>query len=85
MNRETHWIALYVNDDNVTYFDCFGAERIPKEMKKFTANKNVTTNIYRIKANSLIISGYFCIEFINFMPKVEVCEIIPDLFSPNKY
>ena len=24
----THWIALYVNDNNVTYFDCFGVERI---------------------------------------------------------
>ena len=25
----THWIALYVNDDNVTYFDSFGVEHIP--------------------------------------------------------
>ena len=27
---ETHWIALYVNAKNVTYFDSFGVERIPK-------------------------------------------------------
>ena len=26
----THWIALYVNGDNVTYFDSFGVEYIPK-------------------------------------------------------
>ena len=26
----THWIALYVNDNNATYFDSFGVERIPK-------------------------------------------------------
>ena len=25
----THWIALYVNDNNVTYFDSFGVEHIP--------------------------------------------------------
>ena len=25
---ETHWIALYVNGDNVTYFDSFGFENI---------------------------------------------------------
>ena len=25
-------IALYVNDDNVTYFDSFGVEHIPKEI-----------------------------------------------------
>ena len=23
----THWIALYVNDNNVTYFDSFGSEK----------------------------------------------------------
>ena len=43
----THWIALYVNGNNVIYFDSFGVEHIPKEMKKFIENKNVT-NIYRI-------------------------------------
>ena len=28
----THWISLYVNDNNVTYFDNFGVEHIPKEI-----------------------------------------------------
>ena len=27
---ETHWIALHVNADNVTKFDSFGFEHIPK-------------------------------------------------------
>ena len=27
----TNWIVLYVNGDNVTYFDSFGVEHIPKE------------------------------------------------------
>ena len=35
----THWIALYVNSDNVTYFDSFGVEYIPKEIKIFMGNK----------------------------------------------
>ena len=26
----THWIALHVNNNNVTYFDNFGVEHIPK-------------------------------------------------------
>ena len=30
----THWIALYVNDNNVTYFDRFGVKHILKEIKK---------------------------------------------------
>ena len=44
-----HWIALYVNDNNVTYFDSFGVKQIPKEIKKFIGNKNVVTNIYRVQ------------------------------------
>ena len=31
----THSIALYVNDDNVKWFDSSGVEHIPKEIKKF--------------------------------------------------
>ena len=26
----THWIGVYVNPENVTYFDSFGVEHIPK-------------------------------------------------------
>ena len=43
----THWIALYVNTENVTYFDSFGVEHIPKEIRKFIGNKNIKTNIYK--------------------------------------
>ena len=28
----THWVALYVNNDDVTYFDSFEVEHIPKEI-----------------------------------------------------
>ena len=36
----THWIALCVNN-NVTYFDSFGVEHIPKEIKKFIEYKHM--------------------------------------------
>ena len=29
----THWIALYVNNKTVVYFDSFAVEHIPKEIK----------------------------------------------------
>ena len=29
---QSHWIVLYVNDNNVIYFDSFGVEKIPKEI-----------------------------------------------------
>ena len=31
----THWVALYVHNNDVTYFDSFGIENILKEIKKF--------------------------------------------------
>ena len=38
---ETHWVALHVNNNNnVTYFDSFGVEHIPKGIKAFINNKN---------------------------------------------
>ena len=43
---ETHWIALYVQNDDVTYFDSFGVEHIPEEIKIFIGNKNIKTNIF---------------------------------------
>ena len=32
---ESHWIALYVFNNDVTYLDSFGIEDILKEIKKF--------------------------------------------------
>ena len=46
----THWIALCVKNNNVTYFDSLGVEHIPKEIKKSIGNKNIKTNIFRIQA-----------------------------------
>ena len=37
----THWVALYVNNKAVTYFDSFGVEHIPKEVMKFIARKKI--------------------------------------------
>ena len=69
-----------MNSDNVTNFDNFGVEYIPKEIKKFVGNKNITANIYRIKANDSIMFRYFCIGLIDFMLKGKICYIIPMYF-----
>ena len=82
---ETHWIALYVNNKTVTYFDSFGVEHIPKEFKKFIGNKNMITNIYRIQNYDLVMCGYFCIGFIDFMFKGRSLTDYTNLFSPNNF
>ena len=46
----TYWIALYVNSNNIVYFDNFGVEHIPKEIKRFIGNKNIIINIYRTQS-----------------------------------
>ena len=35
----THWIALCVNAENVTYFDSFEVEHIPKKLKNLLETK----------------------------------------------
>ena len=63
----THWVALYVNNNDVTYFDSFGVEHIPKEIKTFINNRNIKADISRIQAYDSIMCGYFCIGSIDFM------------------
>ena len=56
----THWVALYVRNTNVTYFDSFGVEHIPKEIKTFIdCSLSITTNIFRIQSHDSIIFLYW--------------------------
>ena len=80
-----HLIALYVLNNDATYFDSFGIEHIPKEIWKFMGNKNIKTNIFRIQAYDSIMCGYFCIEFIDFiLPRKTLTEFTIS-FSPNNF
>ena len=50
----THGVSSYLKNNEVTYFDSFGVENIPKEIKKFIGNKDFKTNIVRIQAYNSI-------------------------------
>ena len=63
----THQIALFCNRSKIVYFDCFGIEHVPEEIKEFVRNKNITANIFRIQAKNSVMCRYFCIRFIDFM------------------
>ena len=63
----THWIALFCNRNDIVYFDSFGVEHVPEEIKEFIGNKNIKTNIFRVQENNSIMCGYFCIGFTDFM------------------
>ena len=81
----THWVALYINNKAVTYFDSFGVEHFPKEIMKFIDNKNIITNIFRIQAYDSIMCGYFCIGFINFMFNDNNLTDFINLFLPDDF
>ena len=92
---------MYVHNDNVTYFDSFGVEHIPKEIKSFInrplsfalrpplcdalQNKNVTTNIFRIQAYDSIMCGCFCIGVIDFMLAGKKLTDYTNLFFPHDF
>ena len=42
----THWIALFCNRNEIVYFDSFGVEHVPEEIKEFVGNKNIIANIF---------------------------------------
>ena len=70
------WITDNNNNNNVTYFDSFGVEHIPKEIKTFISNKNIKPNIFRIQAHDLIMCGYFCVGFLDFKKhylNIQIC------------
>ena len=63
----THGIALYALNNSATYFDSFGDGNIPKVIKTFINKSTVAINISRILGYDLIMCGYFCVGFIDFM------------------
>ena len=76
---------MYVQNNSVTYFNSFGVEYIPKEIKKFINNKNITTNIFRIQAYDSIMCRYFCIGFIDFMLAGKKLTDYTNLFFPYDF
>ena len=66
-DTDTHWITLYVLNNDVIYFDSFGVDNIPREIRCFISNKNIQTNIFRIQPYDSVMWGYFCIGFINYI------------------
>ena len=70
----THWIALYIQNNDATYFDSFGVEHIPKDIKK---------KFFRIQTYDSIMCGCSSIGFIYFILAGKTLTDFTNLFSPN--
>ena len=73
-NVGTHWIALFCKKNEIVYFDSFGVEYIPEEIKDFI----------RVQEDNSIMCGYFCIGFIDFMLAGKKIDYT-NLFSPHDF
>ena len=77
---------MYAINNDVTYFDSFGVEHNPKEIKAFIDRSlSIVTNIFRIQAYDSIMWRYFCIGFIDFMLAGKTLTEFTNLFSPNNF
>ena len=78
----THWVALYISKaDSVAYFDSFGVEHIPKEIKTFVGKKNIKTNILEYK---YMIQECVDIFVLDYMLARKTSTEYTNLCSPNK-
>ena len=77
----TYWIALFCNRNKIVYFNSFGVEPIPEEIKEFVGNRNIKANIFRVQPNNSVMCGYFCIGFIDFMFANKTLTDYTNMFS----
>ena len=82
---DTHRIALFCNRNEIFYFNSFGVERVPEEIKEFVGNKKIIANFFRVQRNNSVMCGYFCIGFIDFMLAGKKLTDYTSLFSPHDF
>ena len=58
----THQIALFCRKSEIAYFDSFGVEHVPEEIKEFIGNKNIKANVFRVQASNSMIVDIFALD-----------------------
>ena len=81
----THWITLFCSKNENLFFDSFGVEYVPEEIKEFIGNKKTKANMFRVEASNSIMCGYFCIRFIDFMLAGKKLTDFTSLFFPYDF
>ena len=81
----THFIAVFCNKSQIVYFDSFGVEHVPEEIKEIFGNKNKKASIFRVQPSKSTMCGYFCIGFIGFiLAGKKLCDLM-SFFSPYDF
>ena len=87
MNMHTlvHIGLFYFVTSEIVYFDSFGVEHVPEEIKEFIGNKNKIANIFQVQANNSVMFEYFCIGFIDFTLAGKKLTDFTNSFSPHDF
>ena len=74
-----------MNNNDVTCFNSFAVEHIPKELKHLLTIKKLKQIFLEYEDMISVMCGYFCIGFIHFMFKGKTLIGYTILFSPNNF
>ena len=78
-------IASFCKRSEIVYFNSFGVEYVPEEIKEFIRNKNIKANIFPVQENISIMCGYFCIGFVDFMLTGKKLTNLTSMFCPYDF
>ena len=78
-------LLYFLKRNEIVYFDSFGVEHTPEEIKNFIGNRNIKANVFRVQANNSIMCDYFCIGFIDFILAGKTLIDYTNLFSPQDF
>ena len=76
----THWIALFCNRSEMFYFNSFGVEHVPGEIKEFIVNKNMSTSK---QSNNVWISLHWIRWFYACKYRILLVYFFADDFEKN--
>ena len=76
----THQIALFCRKSEIAYFDSFGVEHVPEEIKEFIGNKNIKANVFRVQASNSMIVDIFALDSLILCLQVKNSLILPVWF-----
>ena len=76
---------MFCNRNEIVYFDSFGVEHVPEDIKEFIGNEKIKANFLRVQESDSVMCGYFCVGFIDFRFAGKELTDYTSLFSPHDF
>ena len=78
-------LLFFCRKSEIVYFDSFGVDNVPEEIKEFIGHRSIKAKIFRVQANNSIMCECFCIGFIDFMLAGKTSVDFTDLLFPYDF